>query len=313
MILPPIPTPFDREGRLDEEAFRELAQALEPLVDGLLVYGSNGEGVHLTPEERARGLRALRPRKPFLVGLMEETLPQAEGALLEAKAAGAMALLATPPRYYHGSLGAGLLRYYEALAEKMPLFLYHVPQNTKVDLPLEAVEALEMLYRMVQKGHAQARNLAEAQFAVADFLRTKAFMGIGPTTALPVVLAQTALPFQVGYAPLPRVPGGAVPLSGAVLVVLKGAGPEEARGAVAFWRHFLEPKRQADWVRTTWYLPLRRAAEAELKDFLQEPERRAVFAQVEAARPWSQDPELVVWYGYLEDRKSTRLNSSHRL
>ena len=142
MILPPIPTPFDREGRLDEEAFRELAQALEPLVDGLLVYGSNGEGVHLTPEERARGLRALRPRKPFLVGLMEETLPQAEGALLEAKAAGAMALLATPPRYYHGSLGAGLLRYYEALAEKMPLFLYHVPQNTKVDLPLEAVEAL---------------------------------------------------------------------------------------------------------------------------------------------------------------------------
>ena len=142
MILPPIPTPFDREGRLDEEAFRELAQALEPLVDGLLVYGSNGEGVHLTPEERARGLRALRPRKPFLVGLMEETLPQAEGALLEAKAAGVMALLATPPRYYHGSLGAGLLRYYEALAEKMPLFLYHVPQNTKVDLPLEAVEAL---------------------------------------------------------------------------------------------------------------------------------------------------------------------------
>ena len=142
MILPPIPTPFDREGRLDEEAFRELAQALEPLVDGLLVYGSNGEGVHLTPEERARGLRALRPRKPFLVGLMEETLPQAEGALLEAKAAGAMALLATPPRYHHGSLGAGLLRYYEALAEKMPLFLYHVPQNTKVDLPLEAVEAL---------------------------------------------------------------------------------------------------------------------------------------------------------------------------
>ena len=142
MILPPILTPFDREGRLDEEAFRELAQALEPLVDGLLVYGSNGEGVHLTPEERARGLRALRPRKPFLVGLMEETLPQAEGALLESKAAGAMALLATPPRYYHGSLGAGLLRYYEALAEKMPIFLYHVPQNTKVDLPLEAVEAL---------------------------------------------------------------------------------------------------------------------------------------------------------------------------
>ncbi|WP_347241540.1 ABC transporter substrate-binding protein [Thermus sp.] len=165
----------------------------------------------------------------------------------------------------------------------------------------EAVEALEMLYRMVQKGHAQARNLAETSFAVADFLRTKAFMGLAPTTALPVVLAQTSLPFAVGAAPLPRAQGGAVPLSGAVLAVLKGASPEEARGAVAFWLHFLEPKRQADWVRTTWYLPLRKEAERELSDFLKDPERAQVFAQAEVARPWSQDPEMVVWYGYLEE------------
>jgi len=165
----------------------------------------------------------------------------------------------------------------------------------------EVVETLEMLHRMVQKGHAQARNLAEAQFAVADFLRTKAFMGIGPTTALPVVLAQTALPFGVGMAPLPREPGGGVPLSGAVLVVLKGASPEQAQGAVAFFRHFLDPRRQAAWVRTTWYLPLRKEAEKELSDFLKDPERAALFAQAEVARPWSQDPELVVWYGFLEE------------
>ncbi|KHG64513.1 glycerol-3-phosphate ABC transporter substrate-binding protein [Thermus sp. 2.9] len=165
----------------------------------------------------------------------------------------------------------------------------------------EVVEALEMLYRMVQKGHAQARNLAEAQFAVADFLRTKAFMGLGPTTALPVVEAQTSLPFAVGLAPLPRREGGVVPLSGAALVVLKGASPEQVQGAVAFWLHFLEPKRQAAWVRTTWYLPLRKEAERELADFLKDPERQAVFAQAELGRPWSQDPELVVWYGYLEE------------
>ncbi|GAA6755733.1 ABC transporter substrate-binding protein [Thermus thalpophilus] len=165
----------------------------------------------------------------------------------------------------------------------------------------EVVEALEMLYRMVQKGHAQARNLAEAQFAVADFLRTKAFMGLGPTTALPVVEAQTSLPFAVGLAPLPRREGGVVPLSGAALVVLKGASPEQVQGAVAFWLHFLEPKRQAAWVRTTWYLPLRKEAERELADFLKDPERQAVFAQAELGRPWGQDPELVVWYGYLEE------------
>lgn len=180
MILPPIPTPFDRQGRLDLGAFRELAQALEPLVDGLLVYGSNGEGVHLTPEERAQGLRALAPSKPFLVGLMEETLPQAERALLEAREAGAMALLATPPRYYHGSLGDGLLRYYQALAEGMPLFLYHVPQNTRVDLPLAAVEALAEHPSIlgIKDSSGDLHRLAFYQARLRDF---RVFTGHAPT------------------------------------------------------------------------------------------------------------------------------------
>lgn len=180
MILPPIPTPFDRQGRLDLGAFRELAQALEPLVDGLLVYGSNGEGVHLTPEERAQGLGALAPSKPFLVGLMEETLPQAERALLEAREAGAMALLATPPRYYHGSLGDGLLRYYQALAEGMPLFLYHVPQNTRVDLPLAAVEALAEHPSIlgIKDSSGDLHRLAFYQARLRDF---RVFTGHAPT------------------------------------------------------------------------------------------------------------------------------------
>ncbi|MFN4072886.1 MAG: dihydrodipicolinate synthase family protein [Thermus sp.] len=180
MILPPIPTPFDREGRLDAGAFRELAEALEPLVDGLLIYGSGGEGVHLTPEERARGLRALKPRKPFLVGLMEETLPQAERALLEAQEAGAMASLVTPPRYYHASLGEGLVAYYQALAEGMPLFLYHVPQNTKVDLPLAAVETLAQHPRImgIKDSGGDLSRLAFYQAHLRDF---RVFTGHAPT------------------------------------------------------------------------------------------------------------------------------------
>ena len=180
MILPPIPTPFDREGRLDTEAFRELALALEPLVDGLLIYGSNGEGVHLSPEERRQGLKALKLRKPFLVGLMEETLPQAEKALAEAKEAGAFALLATPPHYYHASLGEGLFRYYEALAEGMPLFLYHVPQNTRVDLPLPAVAALGQHPNVlgIKDSSGEMLRLAFYQAHLQDF---RVYTGHAPT------------------------------------------------------------------------------------------------------------------------------------
>lgn len=96
MIIPPLPTPFDQNGRLDSEAFRALAQAIEPHVDGLLFYGSNGEGVHLTREERAAGLAVQTPQKPAMVGLMEETLAQAAIALEEAARLGAKVLV-TPP------------------------------------------------------------------------------------------------------------------------------------------------------------------------------------------------------------------------
>ncbi|MGQ9754282.1 MAG: ABC transporter substrate-binding protein, partial [Thermaceae bacterium] len=50
-------------------------------------------------------------------------------------------------------------------------------------------------------------------------------------------------------------------------------------------------------VEATHYLPFRKNAEAELKD----PMRKTVFAQIEVARPWSQDPEMVLWYGFLEE------------
>jgi len=144
MIIPPLPTPFDSKGDLDAEAYRDLAKALEPHVDGLLFYGSNGEGVHLTREERAKGLEVQSPQKPVWVGLMEETLPQARIALGEARVLGAKVLV-TPPRYYEANLGnEGLQSYYQAIADanQAQVWLYHVPQNTKAQLPLSAVAQL---------------------------------------------------------------------------------------------------------------------------------------------------------------------------
>jgi len=136
VILPPIPTPFDGKGRLDTGAFQELALALEPLVDGLLIYGSNGEGVHLTPDGHPAPLRA--------------------------------------------SLGEGLLRYYEALAERMPLFLYHVPQNTRVDLPLSAVAALGQHPKIlgIKDSSGEMPRLAFYQARLKDF---RVFTGHAPT------------------------------------------------------------------------------------------------------------------------------------
>lgn len=182
MIIPPLPTPFDQNGRLDSEAFRALAQAIEPHVDGLLFYGSNGEGVHLTREERAAGLAVQTPQKPAMVGLMEETLAQAAIALEEAARLGAKVLV-TPPRYYEANLGnEGLLRYFSGIADlgKAEVWLYHVPANTKAQLPLPVVAELAK-HPNIGGLKDSSGELARMAFYASQNLGIKLYTGHAPT------------------------------------------------------------------------------------------------------------------------------------
>lgn len=166
----------------------------------------------------------------------------------------------------------------------------------------KVVETLEFLQDMVRKNIAQSRNIAEAQFSVADFLRTKTFMGVAPITLWPLIENRAPIPFRLGVAAVPRTEGGKVPLAGGTLVVLRGASDQQARGAVAFWRFAMEPANIAKWVKATYYMPMRRAAQPLLEDFYKEdPRRRVAFSQVEHADVWLQDPEFTIWYSFLED------------
>ncbi len=166
----------------------------------------------------------------------------------------------------------------------------------------KALESLEFLQDLVRKNIAQSRNIAEAQFSVADFLRTKTFMGIAPITLWPLIENRAPIPFRLGVAAVPRSEGGKVPLAGGTLVVLRGASEQQARGAVAFWRFLMEPANIAKWVKATYYMPMRRSAQPLLEDFYKEdPRRRVAFGQVEHADVWLQDPEFTIWYSFLED------------
>jgi len=154
-LVCPVPTPFDDRG---EPAWSLLAALLTrnaPYVDGFLLYGSTGESVHLQPDERAVGLARFRELvaehasgTPFWVGVIEETLSAAMASTRAAIDAGAQVILATPPRYYDGGARRAVAcDYFESLADLAgaagrELWLYHVPQLSKVDLPLDTTEAL---------------------------------------------------------------------------------------------------------------------------------------------------------------------------
>jgi 4-hydroxy-2-oxoglutarate aldolase len=145
VLIPPVPTPFDPDGNPDWGALQALVQHVRPFVDGVLLFGSNGEAVHLSTKERQEALACVKPSCPFWVGCGDETVMQAREHLGVAREAGATAALVTPPRYYAGALGDdGLLRYFTALAEAdaLPVWLYHIPQLTKTELPLGVVEQL---------------------------------------------------------------------------------------------------------------------------------------------------------------------------
>jgi sn-glycerol 3-phosphate transport system substrate-binding protein len=166
----------------------------------------------------------------------------------------------------------------------------------------KVVESLEYLQDLVKKGFAQSRNIAEAQFSVADFLRTKAFMGVAPITIWPLIEDRAPIPFKLGVTAVPRNPGGKVPLAGGALIPFKGVSPEQIRGVVAFWKYLMEPENIAKWVKASYYMPMRRAAQPLLEEWYKaDPRRRVAFAQVEEADVWLQDPEFVLWYGFLEE------------
>jgi len=146
MILPALPTPMDASGRPDWGAYQAVMDRLAEHVDGFLIYGSNGEAPLLFPKERREGLSRLKPPKPFLVGVGDESLPQALFHQEAARDAGAFAGLAYLPRFFFAALDeAAALRYFEALARVHPVFVYHVPSLTRTDLPLPWVRRLSEL------------------------------------------------------------------------------------------------------------------------------------------------------------------------
>ncbi len=139
-ILPPITTPFDSGGAVDLGA---LAANVERYNDsglaGYLAFGSNGEAVHLTADERHRVLETLRraaaPGRVVIAGVNEQSTAAAIEATHQAAGAGADAALVITPYFYKSAMTQDVLRgFFEdvAGASPLPVLAYNVPQNTGV-------------------------------------------------------------------------------------------------------------------------------------------------------------------------------------
>ncbi|WP_117237643.1 ABC transporter substrate-binding protein [Thermus sediminis] len=168
-------------------------------------------------------------------------------------------------------------------------------------LSREALEALEMLHRLNRAGALSARSMAESTFAQLDFVRTRGMMVMASIANWPAA-ENFSFAFNLGVAPVPREPGGKVPLGGAQLVVLRGASEAQVRGAIEFWRYLMEPGNVARWVEASYYVPVRKSATPLLEGFYREnPFRRVAFEQIAHAQERPRLPQFSAWAGLLAE------------
>ncbi len=135
-VLVPATTPFDPvTGEVDLVSFRANAREwLRAGVDGLVLFGSTGEGLLLDEDERTRLLAAVRPiageGQLILAGTGAESTRAAIRLARAAADAGADAVLVHPPAYYRPQMTPESLRdHFVAVADAspVPVVLYQVP------------------------------------------------------------------------------------------------------------------------------------------------------------------------------------------
>jgi 4-hydroxy-tetrahydrodipicolinate synthase len=147
-ILTAILTPFDADGRVNEEAFVSLLHhLLENGSDGVVVGGSTGEGSTLSDEEKLR-LFELAVREsngaPVIAGTGSNDT--AHSIELTAKAADLGvdgALVVTP--YYVKPNRRGIVAHFTAVAgaaPELPIVVYNIPSRCVIDIPNDLLAEL---------------------------------------------------------------------------------------------------------------------------------------------------------------------------
>jgi 4-hydroxy-tetrahydrodipicolinate synthase len=124
---------------------------LEGGCDGINLLGTTGEATAFSVEQRLVAMEAVAksglPLDRFMVGTGVSSLQETVRLTQAAAEMGFGAALVLPPFYYPGVPDDGLVAYVDALLQRvvsprLSIYLYHIPQNTKVPWPVDVVVRL---------------------------------------------------------------------------------------------------------------------------------------------------------------------------
>jgi 4-hydroxy-tetrahydrodipicolinate synthase len=190
-ILTAIVTPFDEEGKVNEESFVALMVHLaENGSDGFVVAATTGEASTLTDEEQL-GLIELAvterpPDKTIVAGTGTNDTRHAVHLTERASELGVDALISVTP-YYNRPSPLGLIRHYEAVAAATdkPVLLYNIPSRTSTNIGPELLARLAQIEGIegVKQANAEELQLVDGLDVYAgddsSFARTLEIGGAG--------------------------------------------------------------------------------------------------------------------------------------
>ena len=172
-VLTAIVTPFDREGRVDLDAFQALARHLvDNGSDGLVVAGTTGESPTLTDGERLElvtaALDAVGGRATVVAGTGTASTAHSVELTERAHDLGADAFLIVTP-YYNKPPQRGIVAHFEAVAAATdrPVVVYNIPSRVAVNVEPETISRLAEIpgVRAVKQANPdldQARHIVAA-------------------------------------------------------------------------------------------------------------------------------------------------------
>jgi 4-hydroxy-tetrahydrodipicolinate synthase len=172
-VLTAVVTPFRRDGAVDFERFRELAQHLvENGSDGLVVAATTGESPNITDDERVELWRVavdvLRGRGTVVAGTGTYSTAHSVHLTREAHDAGVDGFLVVTP-YYNKPPPRGIVEHFRAIADvsDRPIVVYNIPGRVVINLEPETIVELAAIptVRAVKQAND---DLAQARRIVAE-------------------------------------------------------------------------------------------------------------------------------------------------
>jgi 4-hydroxy-tetrahydrodipicolinate synthase len=171
-ILTATVTPFDGDGSVDYDAYRELCAFLvDNGSDGVVVNGTTGEASTLAEEERTglirAALEAVGERATVVAGTGTNSTAHSIELTEQAQEAGAHGILVVTP-YYNKPPQRGIVAHFKAVAAvtDLPVVAYNIPGRCVINIEPETMTELAAIdnVRAVKQSNAdldQARHIVE--------------------------------------------------------------------------------------------------------------------------------------------------------